>query len=73
MQKKIMDLDWSVLLHQPYSPDLALSDYHLFCSKQKPLIDKNFFQEDQMKTFLENFLSLKAAEWVFYDNVHCKG
>jgi [histone H3]-lysine36 N-dimethyltransferase SETMAR len=29
-QMKLMELDWEVLPHPPYSPDIAPSDYHLF-------------------------------------------
>jgi hypothetical protein len=28
----IQELDWEILPHPPYSPDLASSDYHLFRS-----------------------------------------
>jgi hypothetical protein len=28
----IHELDWEILPHPPYSPDLAPSDYHLFCT-----------------------------------------
>ena len=34
-QEKILDLDWSVLPHPPYSPDLAPSDIHLFLFSKK--------------------------------------
>ncbi|KAG5309958.1 SETMR methyltransferase, partial [Acromyrmex insinuator] len=29
-RQKLRELGWEVLMHPPYSPDLALSDYHLF-------------------------------------------
>lgn len=29
-RQKLMELDWDLLPHPPYSPDLAPSDYHLF-------------------------------------------
>jgi [histone H3]-lysine36 N-dimethyltransferase SETMAR len=29
-QMKLTELDWEVLPHPPYSPDIAPSDYHLF-------------------------------------------
>ena len=32
--KKLLELGWEVMTHPPYSPDLAPSDYHLFCSLQ---------------------------------------
>lgn len=28
--RKLLKLGWEVILHPPCSPDLALSDYHLF-------------------------------------------
>ena len=31
-RQKLRELGWEVLLHTPYSPDLAPSDYHLFLS-----------------------------------------
>ena len=31
-RKKLLELGWEVIPHPPYSPDLAPSDYHLFCS-----------------------------------------
>jgi hypothetical protein len=31
-QAAIQELDWEILPHPPYSPDLAPSDYHLICS-----------------------------------------
>ena len=30
--KKLLELGWEVMPYLPYSPDLASSDYHLFCS-----------------------------------------
>ncbi|KOC67012.1 Histone-lysine N-methyltransferase SETMAR [Habropoda laboriosa] len=31
-RQKLLELGWDVLLHPPYSPDLAPSDFHLFRS-----------------------------------------
>ncbi|GFW04675.1 histone-lysine N-methyltransferase SETMAR [Trichonephila clavipes] len=39
-RQNIWDLGWKVLMHPPYSPDLAPSDYHLFLVFQIFLSDK---------------------------------
>ena len=36
-RKKLLKLGWEVMPHRPYSPALAPSHYHLFCSLQKHL------------------------------------
>jgi histone-lysine N-methyltransferase SETMAR len=41
-QKKIKDINWGILDHPPYSPDLATSNYHLFRSLQNHLNNKKF-------------------------------
>ena len=56
MQEKISNLDWSVLL---YSPDFAPRNFYLFCSMQNAINDK----KDHVKTLVENFLTLKLAEF----------
>ena len=33
-RQELTELGWEVLMHPPYSPDLAPSDYHLFRSLQ---------------------------------------
>ena len=62
-QEKILNLDWSVLPHPSYLLDIAPSDFHFFYSLQNVLNDKRFSQEDQVKRFVENFLSSKPAEF----------
>ncbi|XP_067125649.1 histone-lysine N-methyltransferase SETMAR-like [Centruroides vittatus] len=39
-RKKLRELGWEVLIHPPYSQDLAPSDYHLFLSLQNFFSDK---------------------------------
>ena len=58
--EKILDLDCSILPHPPYSPDLTPSNFHLYL--QNALKDKRFSQ-DEVKTFVENLLSSKPAEF----------
>jgi len=42
-------LKWEVLPHPPYSPDIALSDYHLFRSMAHRLADQHLrsYEEEQ--------------------------
>ncbi|GFV53546.1 histone-lysine N-methyltransferase SETMAR [Trichonephila clavipes] len=39
-RQKPWELGWEVLMHPPYSPDLAPSDYHLFHALKNFLSDK---------------------------------
>ncbi|GFU15562.1 histone-lysine N-methyltransferase SETMAR [Trichonephila clavipes] len=39
-RQKLWELDWEVLMHPPYSPDLAPNDNHLFLALQNFLRDK---------------------------------
>ena len=49
-QEKLKELDWDVLLHQPYSSDVALSDHHLFRSLEHHFRGKNLESEENLKT-----------------------
>lgn len=44
-QEKILELDWSVLSHLSYSPDLTSNSYCYFKSLQNALLRKTFFNE----------------------------
>ena len=62
-KKKKKDLIWLILSHLLYLPDIGPSDFHRFSSLQKLLNEKKKSQENLEETFVENFLSLKAAEF----------
>ena len=57
MRQKLEEFGWEVLPHPPYSPDLAPSDYHLFRSLRNHLVKKQFDDQAQLKSDLENFFS----------------
>ena len=47
---------------RPYSPDLALSDFHLFQSLQTSLNNLQFKSEDDVKTHLGQFSTPRTVE-----------
>ena len=69
IQQKIEELDWEVLPHPPYSPDLAPSDYHLFRSMQHYLAEKKFKNCDEVKIWVSEFFESQPAEF-FEEGIH---
>lgn len=53
---KLKDLDFTLLDHAPYSPDLAPSDYHLFTKLKTHLKGNRFESTDDVKRATEEFL-----------------
>lgn len=68
-REKLLQLNWEVLVHPPYSPDIAPSDYHLFRSLSNTLQGENFTDEDEIKKWLENFFASKPAHF-YKDGIH---
>ena len=64
-RQKLMDIGWDLMLHPPYSPDLAPSDYHLFRSLDNSLRGKTFNDDDAVKSHLTQFLAEK--DQTFYE------
>ena len=64
-RKKLLELDWEVLPHPPYSPDLAPSGYHLFRSLQNHLNGKTFDRNEAVKNELIQFFASKNQ--TFYE------
>ncbi len=62
-QSKIEELDWKVLPHAPYSPDLAPTDYHLFRSMQHKLRDEQFKNVEEVKKWVEDYFGSQPAEF----------
>ena len=62
---KLKSLKWDVLTHPPYSPDIALPDYHLFRSLQNYLNGKNFDSLESLKNGVSSFFESKPRS--FYD------
>ncbi|GFT83587.1 histone-lysine N-methyltransferase SETMAR [Trichonephila clavipes] len=74
-RQNLWELGWEVLIHSPYSPDLAPSDYHLFFALENFLSDKKlglredcenrlpdvFFNKD--KDFYERGIMKLPLKW----------
>ena len=54
-QQFLEKLGWTTVSHLPYSPDLALSDYHLFRALKQHLREKKFDDYEHLKNDLTNF------------------
>jgi hypothetical protein len=54
-QQTIRQLEWEVLMHPPWSPDLAPSDYYLS--------DKHYQSYDELKSGLIAFFESKSASF----------
>ena len=58
---KISELQWEVLPHPPYSPDLAPSDYHLFRDMKLHLRGLAFKTEEEIAFWIEQYFQSKDS------------
>jgi hypothetical protein len=67
MHKHLPIFHWpprtGVLLHPPYSPDLAPSDYHLFRGLQNYLDCKKFANTEDLRNAVITFITSKPIEF----------
>ena len=59
-RKKLLELNWDVLPHPPYTSDLAPLDFHLFRSLQKFLDGENFSERGDIKLTLFQYFAQKG-------------
>ncbi|GFX62762.1 transposase [Trichonephila clavipes] len=50
-RQKLWELDWKVLMHPPYSPDLAPNYYHLFLALKNFQSDKKLESREDCENF----------------------
>ena len=62
-QMKLMKLEWEVLPHPPYSPDIAPSDYHLFRAMDNSMQNKEFRNDDELKQEVDKFLTSRTRQF----------
>jgi histone-lysine N-methyltransferase SETMAR len=56
-------MGWTVLSHPPYSPDLALSDFHLFGSPKDALRGTHFEYDNSVIEVLRKWLCRQDKTW----------
>ena len=62
-RQKLLQLDWEVLIHLLYSPDIAPLDFYLFQSLQNSLNGKNFNSLEGYKRYLEQLFAQKDKKF----------
>ena len=65
VRQKLLQLEWDVLPHLPYSPDSAPSDYYLCRSLQNFLDGRTFTSKQDVKNHLNLFFVTKDQK--FYE------
>lgn len=68
-QAKLADLDFTVLPHPPYSPDLAPSDYYLFSPLKAGLKGRNFANKNEVNEAIQTWIDQKPQEF-FHVGIH---
>lgn len=69
VQNYLDTLNWEVLPHPAYSPDLAPSDYHLFSSMGHALAEQHFDSYEDVGKWLDEWFSSKNKEF-FWHGIH---
>lgn len=56
-------LNWEVLPHPPYSPDIAPSDYHLFRSMAHGLSEQHYTFLEDAKNWVDSWIASKDEDF----------
>ena len=65
-RQKLKKLGWEVVMHPPYSPDLAPSDYHLFRSLKNSLNGVKLVSKEACENHFVQFFAQTPQK--FYSN-----
>lgn len=69
VKETLLQLEWEVLPHPAYSPDIAPSDYHLFRSIQHGLADTHFRKVEEVQKWVDDWIASKPTEF-FRRGIH---
>jgi len=64
-------LNWEILSHPPYSPDLAPSDFHLFASMGHSLAEQHFVNFEEVEKWLVEWFSSKEKNFFGMVSIIC--
>ncbi len=59
----LQELEWEVLRHPAYSPDLAPTDYHLFRSLSNQMRGITFENDGHLETWLSDFFGSRSRDF----------
>jgi histone-lysine N-methyltransferase SETMAR len=62
-QQKIKEMNWEILDHPPYSPDLTPSDYHLFSLFQNHLNNKKYERFEEVNDAILAYFESKPRSF----------
>ncbi|KAJ0183521.1 hypothetical protein K1T71_001497 [Dendrolimus kikuchii] len=65
-QQKLREFGWEVLMHPPYSPDLAPSDFHLFRSLQNSLGSVRLTSREDCQNHFCQFSNIAGCQFQRY-------
>jgi [histone H3]-lysine36 N-dimethyltransferase SETMAR len=65
VKKYLEGVNWEVLAHPPYSPDIAPSDFHLFRSMKIALSGERFSSGEDLQKWVDSWISSKDPEFFF--------
>ena len=63
VQNYLKTLNWEVLPHPAYSPDMAPSDYHLFSSMGHALAEQHFDSYEDVGKWLDEWFASKDKDF----------
>ncbi|UYV78412.1 SETMAR [Cordylochernes scorpioides] len=70
VKETLKPLQWDVLPHPPYSPDIAPSDYHMFRSMTHGLAEQHFTSYEEAKNWVDVWIASKDEEFFQHGILH---
>ena len=62
-------MNWEVLPYQLYSPDIALSDYHLFWATENDFPSQHFKTFENIEKWIDEWIASKSKDF-YWHGIH---